>query len=56
MTIDVDPTLQDMLRAAYRLSWPGPAPRRSSPLRRLASLCTPERLIGWPVKLSTPQA
>lgn len=60
MTHDADPTLQDMLRAAYRLSWPGPAPRGPTPLRRLAGrvagLCRPERLTGWAVELSSPQA
>ncbi len=60
MTIDPDPTMHDMIRAAYRLSWPGPAPRRPAPVRRLldrvAGLCRRDKLAGWPVALSAPSA
>lgn len=59
MPIDADTTLQDMIRAAYRLSWPGPAPRPPTAFARLkqrvAGLCRRHRLAGWPVQLSAPQ-
>lgn len=59
MTLDPDPTLHDMIRASYRLTWPGPAPRAQTPLRRLAgrvaTLCRREKMTGWPVALSVPQ-
>lgn len=56
MTFDAEPCLQDMIRSAYRLSWPGPAPRRPRKLHRLfgrvARLCRRQHLQGWPVALS----
>jgi hypothetical protein len=59
MTFDPDPTLHDMIRASYRLSWPGPAPRHQTPLHRLVvratALCRREKLTGWPIALSAPQ-
>lgn len=60
MTIDLDPTIEDMIRASYRLSWPGPTPRRPRPVRRLIGrvvrMCRRERLEGWRVELSPPAA
>lgn len=60
MTIELDPTVQDMIRAAYRLSWPGPAPARPRALHRLLGgmvrLCRRQTLQGWPVTLSMPAA
>ncbi|MGE5475248.1 MAG: hypothetical protein ACM3Q1_01205 [Bacteroidales bacterium] len=60
MNIDIDPSIEDMIRASYRLSWPGPAPRRPRAMRRLlgrvATLCRRQPLLGWPVELSRPAA
>lgn len=60
MNIDTDPTIEDMIRASYRLSWPGPAPRRPRGVRRLlgrmVTLCRRHPLQGWPVELSPPAA
>lgn len=59
MNSEFDPTLEDMIRASYRLSWPGtaPAPR---PVHRLVGrvvrLCRRQTLQGWPVELSPPTA
>lgn len=60
MTPDSDLTIDDMIRASYRLSWPGPTPRRPRPMRRLIGrvvrLCRRQTLQGWPVELSAPAA
>lgn len=60
MTTELDPTIEDMIRAAYRLSWPGPAPRRprrvSHVFGRMVRLCRRQTLQGWPVALSAPAA
>jgi len=55
--MDEDLTLDDMLRSAYRLSWPQPQ-RREGVARRFAQAVRrslrPSRLEGWPVALSVP--
>lgn len=60
MNVDLDPTIEDMIRASYRLSWPGPAPRRKQPVRRLLRkvvlVCRRRSLQGWPVELSPAAA
>lgn len=60
MTIEFDPSIEDMIRASYRLSWPGPVPRAKRPVGRLfgkvAQLCRRRRLEGWPVELRSPAA
>lgn len=59
MTSDIDPTIEDMIRSAYRISWPGPAPRRPLRVRRMLGrmvrLCRRQTLQGWPVMLSAPK-
>ncbi|HLO74894.1 MAG TPA: hypothetical protein VK196_00380 [Magnetospirillum sp.] len=60
MFADTDPTLDDMIRAAYRLSWPGPVKRRPRRVRRLIGGVLRLRrhgdLRGWPIALSTRSA
>lgn len=57
MTSDLDPTIEDMIRASYRLSWPGAAPVER-PMRRavekVVRLCRRQTLQGWAVELSAP--
>lgn len=59
MNTETDLTIEDMIRAAYRLSWPGPAPRPPTPVAqlraRVSNWCRREKLTGWPVVLSSPQ-
>jgi|AGTN01.1.fsa_nt_gi hypothetical protein len=60
--MDYDVTLDDVLRSAYRLSWPEPAPQAApEPDRRPALLgMLPfgrrQPLHGWAIPLSAPTA
>lgn len=59
--MDFDLSLDDMIRSAYRLSWPAPVVKTGlsgaslrRTLRRALERCRRERLEGWPVALSAP--
>jgi hypothetical protein len=51
----MDVTLEDIVAAAYRLSWPAPQPKAKPSLRRAfgraVRLCRRQTLEGWPVML-----